>query len=155
MGKRAVSMVILLLVVATIVLCVLSLYYMLIEERKIDKTFQGGDFIDKAYFKRVQLDYALEGIFDEAVDGFKFSDGKDVFIGKFRDELGGCRLGDGSYVVDGLEGVEKQLIDENIELTEEKLVLSLDLNVKAQEVEDYKFVSVDYNYEIQLEKVFK
>lgn len=155
MGKKAVSMVILFLVVATIVLCVLSLYYMLTEERKIDKTFQSSDFIDKAYFNRIQLDYILEGIFEGVIEEGCYSQGKDVFIGCFRKELENYKLEDGSYLVEGLNSVEGQLVEDNIVLTEEKLVLSLDLNVKAQDVEDYRFVKVDYDYEIQLEKVFK
>ena len=156
MNRKAVSMVILFLVVVTIVLCVLSLYYMLIEERKIDKTFQNSDFIDKVYFKKMQLDYALQSIFDVAVLGFKFSDGKNVFIGRFKEELINYQLDDGGYVIEGLEVVEGQLVEENIELSEKKLVLNLNLSVENQEVGlDYRFVSVDYSYESNLQKVFK
>jgi|APSaa5957512622_1039677.scaffolds.fasta_scaffold05889_2 hypothetical protein len=155
MNRRAVSMVILFFVVATIVLCVLSLYYMLTEEKKIDKTFQNSDFIDKTYFKRMQLDYTLQGIFDEVSEDFEFSDNKGVLISGFKEELDNYESSDGNYVVEGLEWVEEQLIEENIELTEEKIVLNLKLNVESSEVSsEYRFVKVDYNYENSFEKNF-
>ena len=128
---------------------------MLTEEKKIDKTFQNSDFIDKTYFKRMQLDYTLQGIFDEVSEDFEFSDNKGVLISGFKEELDNYESSDGNYVVEGLEWVEEQLIEENIELTEEKIVLNLKLNVESSEVSsEYRFVKVDYNYENSFEKNF-
>jgi len=154
-NKRAVSGSIGILVVVTLLLTVLSIFSFLKENSNINKEMLVSDSVDLAYFEKIQLDYILEDIFNKAAAGFNVAQGKEVFINQFKSEMADYKLVNGDYGLRGLKGVEGQLVESNVEVSEDSLVLNLELEVQGHYVSEEDLVIVNYNYKKRLEKVFK
>jgi len=155
MNKKAMSIPILLLLILTLVLIVTTLFYFNIKQKDVKDTILIPDEVDRVYVKGIQINYYLQDIFDNSVKDFKFEDGKQVFIGNFKKELERYKK-DESFIMNELSQVENQIVEDNIELNEEKVVLNLYLEILGgKEIDGKKVINIKYNYDKKFEKVFK
>ena len=67
-NKRAMSIPIVLLVILTLVLITVSLFYFVIKEKGIEETMLVIGVIDSVYIEEAQLNYYLKEIFDSYPD---------------------------------------------------------------------------------------
>ncbi|MEK6872987.1 MAG: hypothetical protein AABW90_03165 [Nanoarchaeota archaeon] len=129
MNKKAVSISILLLVISTLILSITSLSYLIIKNRDIKKTIVVSSEIDKLYLKESLLNFYLDDIFEKAVNEFNYVNGKQIFIDNFRKELEKYKDKNGLYPMSELKQAES-INEENLDLSEDKLVLRSRLELK-------------------------
>mgnify|MGYP001595905303 FL=1 len=158
MNKKAVSISILLLVVSSLILSITSLSYFSIKNRDIKKTIGVSSEIDKLYLKESLLNFYLRDVFEKAVMESSISSdietSKNVFIDNFRKELEKYKDKNGLYPMTELKQAES-IGEESLELSEDKLVLRLNLELKEVYVKEYDENGVFiYDYEKEFEKVF-
>lgn len=155
MNKKAVSISILLLVISSLILSITSLSYLSIKNKDVKRTIGVSGEIDKLYLKESLLNFYLEDIFEKAVKDFNYLNGKRAFIDNFRKELERYKDKNGLYPINELKQVEN-ISEENLELSENRLGLKLNLELKEVYVDNYDEGGVfTYNYEKDFEKVFK
>jgi len=159
MNKKAVSIPIAILVLTSLVLSIISLSFFLIKQENVKSIFRGANEIDEAYLKGQILNFYVQDIFDKSVVAINSDSGKQVFIDNFRNELIGYKDKNGRYPVNELAFVELKVLEEDIanrvEISGEKLIFRLDLKVRKAFVSKNDYVSVDYSYVKEFEKVFK
>lgn len=152
MNKKAISISISLLVLSTLILSVLSLYYFYIKDKKISNFYIGD--INKIYEKQELLDFYLGDIFDKSSKDFSFEQGKREFLNKFKKELDNYKDKNELYPLEALRQAE-QVNENNIELNENKLILKLELKLNQAYASKTEYYSINYNYKKNFEKVFK
>ncbi len=154
MNKKAVSISILLLVVSVLILSITSLSYLSIKNKDIKKTFGVSSEIDKLYLKESLLNFYLDDIFEKSARDFNYVNGKRVFIDNFMRELENYKDKNGNYPIEELKQAES-ISEERLELSENKLILNLKLELKEVYVNNDESGVFTYNYEKRFEKVFK
>lgn len=146
-NKKAMSIPIVLLVILTLVLITTSLFYFNIKQKNVKETIRIPDEIDRVYVNELQLNYYLQEIFDNATNNFKFEDGKQEFINNFKNEL------DKYDILENKEDIKLQIVDENIELTPDKISLTLNIKLNGkQEIDGKEVINVKYEYKKGFEK---
>ncbi len=150
-NKKAVSIPILILVLSALVLITTSLFYFNIKARDIEKTVKIHSEIDKIYLKEALLNFYLEEIFDKSIG----TDNKQGFIENFKKELNNYKDKYGNYPIEELKQVENKIVEENIELNEDKLILKFDLELKQYYLSEKQNIIFSYNYKKEFQKVFK
>lgn len=138
-GKKAVSISILYLVISAFVLSLMALTIFYFNDKKIADIMRVPDSIDLIYIKQRQLDYNLQEVFENAVKDFEYEDGKIDFIDRFKKELG-------KYKDKEFRLIEAKVSEENIELTEEKLVFNLRLELELKDFFYDEFIDVKFPY---------
>ncbi len=155
MNKKAISIAIFVLVISSLLLSIISLTFFYIKNNKIDTTIKVFNEMDKVYFKELLTNFYLQDIFDKAVEGVEVGGSKQVFIDNFNKELEDYKDKNERYPIQGLEFIGKQVLPENIELSNEKLVLKLRLTITKSYVSKDESGSFTYHYEKEFQKVFK
>ena len=147
MNKKAMSIPIVLLVILTLILITVSLFYFNIKQKNVKETITIPNEIDRVYASELQLNYHLQEIFDNATRNFKFEDGKQKFIDDFK-----IRLEKYDFI-ENKEEIKLQIVDENIELILDKITLTLNIGLsKKQEVDGKEIINIEHNYEKSFEK---
>ncbi|MEK6830940.1 MAG: hypothetical protein AABX77_02830 [Nanoarchaeota archaeon] len=159
MNKKAISISILLLVISSLILSILSLAYFMTKNNDIKRTISFSNGIDEVYLKEDLLNFYLQDIFDKAVRDLEAIldsvDSGQAFINSFKKELNDYKDKNGNYPMKELQQAENQISEENVELTDNKLVLKLHLEIKKSYISGEEGGTFTYNYEKQFEKVFK
>jgi len=158
-NKKAVSLSILILVLACVSLSLWSLFYFSIKEGEFNQRIYIHTEVDEVYVKEVLINFYIQDVFDKAVEDLKFEEGKEGFVEKFKKELNKLKDKKGKYPIDDLKEIEEVVDQENfeskIDLSEEKLILSLDIVVKNDNLDERVGADVTYSYKKDFEKVFK
>lgn len=145
-NKKGMSISIVLLVVLTLILVFLTIGYFIVNQEERTSILSVPDTLDLVYNQETYLNFYLQNIFDKASGNFKFPEGKGVFIERFKNELLNLKI-------NGLENIENQINESNIDLTKDKLVLNL--NLVLEEKNEERGIEARYNYKKSFEKVFK
>jgi hypothetical protein len=146
-SKKAMSLAIVLLVLATLVLTVFSLFAFGTRKNDLSDTIKLAN-LERIHAKEEVFNFYVDSIMDKAVVGIGSEDGEDQFIQNFRESLQYYKRG-GELFLEELNQVEEQLKDENIEIKEGKAFLNL--NVKISDTLENK-VDVSYSYTKKFEK---
>ncbi len=158
-NKKAVSLSILILILACVSLSLWSLVYFGVKEGGFRARIYIHTDVDEVYVKEVLIDFYIQDVFDKAVEDLKFENGKEIFIKKFKEKLNELKDKKGKYPIDDLKKIEEQINQEDfeskIDFNEEKLVLSLDIVVKNDNPDERVGAEVTYSYKKDFEKVFK
>ena len=162
-NKKGISIVIVFLVLTTLLLTSIALYQFITENKNRQLTLEVPNSINSIYLKEDYLDYYLEDIFEKSTKDLSYSQGKEVFIENFRNNLEGYKDKEGRYILEELAIVERELNNFEVELDENKIALNVDItiadsyNLLAEPVDNQngEIISVSYNYKKRFEKVFK
>ena len=154
-NKRAMSLPILVLVILTIVLVFVSLFYFSSRDKQNKETLMIPSVIDELYRGEARLNFHLRDIFEKSVKNMQETKSQDVFISSFKDELNRFKSQNGNYLIQGMEQVESQLNNKNIIIDSEKVILTLEIELFASKKDDKQDTQVNYKYIKQFEKVFK
>jgi len=150
MNKRGISLSVGLLVLSCFVLVGLSLAYFVTKQSEVTQVVYSADAVEQVYVKQGLLDFYIQDIFNQAVLNFNFEEGDSVFIYRFKQVLAATKEGNGAYPIPELVLLEEVSVS-NILLSEQEIVLSLDLAVKSSSEE----MDVEYRYQKDFGKVFK
>ena len=149
MNKKGVSIPIAILTVLIIALVVFSIYYLNFREKNIRGIVDSSKIMDDFAIKDILLDYYLQTVFENAAGEMKFSDGKNVFISRFKQELENYKDEKGNYFVEELKIAEEQAVEDNIGIDSENLIFNLNVQISRS----FEKISVDYIYEKEFVKV--
>ena len=149
MGKRGVSLSILLLVISTFVLIGLSLTFFVIKEKDSLGKVEVFNDLDEVYARQELIDFYVQDIFDKASSDFIYDQGVEFFIENFKRELLVYKDSVGNYPINELALIEEVDVG-SVELNFESLVLIVELNVKIRGAN----FDADYNYEKRFKKKF-
>lgn len=152
MNKKSVSLPIVILVISMMVLLIFSLIIFYNREKEFKETIKLPEALDKFYVQKILIESNLEGVFESASDNFV---SKEKFIEKFKERLVFYENSEGKYILNGFDGIKEQIIEENVELSQEKLVLKLNVFLEDNFIEEGYEVNMKYSYELALEKLFK
>jgi hypothetical protein len=153
MNKKAMSIAIILLVVLTLILVTLSITYFILRERNLRETIHIPSELDALYARESEINFQLKRVFERATENFRREQGKDIFIRNFNSELDRYRESALSGV---LSQIEIQLNPENVILTDESLILELDIQLTtSKSIKGREILDIDYNYTKRFEKIFK
>lgn len=138
MNKKGMSISIVLLVVMTLILVCLAMYYFIISDKNRENLFNAPGGIDPVYTIAGGFNFYLDSAFLKASDGFKFEDGGIRFVERFNNEL------NNSEFISERFYISYSPIDlASIELTKDKLVLKIDVTILNNETDS---LSVKYDY---------
>jgi hypothetical protein len=161
-NKKASSISIVLLVMLTLLVISVSLFYFMLSKKDIDKKVYISSLIDSVYIKEEILNYEVQNILENSCKDYTIEDGKSAFISEFSDELDKYKNSTGGYYIPELKQAEEQLKEENIELIQSsngepnKLILKIVFTLgKSQVKAGFDEFKVDYFYTKEFEKVFK
>jgi hypothetical protein len=161
-NKKASSISIVLLVILTIFVISLSLFYFSLSKKDTDKKVYISSLIESVYIKEIILNYEVQNIFEDSFKEYKIADGKSAFIKNFSDQLNKYKNSSGSYYIPELIQVDEQLSEDKIEIIQgsneepDKLILKLNFTLNQIQVKDgFEEFSVNYTYAKEFEKVFK
>lgn len=152
MNKKSVSLPIVILVISMMVLLIFSLIIFYNREKEFKETIKLPEALDKFYVQKILIESNLEEVFESASDDFV---SKEKFIEKFKERLVFYENSEGKYILNGFDGIKEQIIEENVELSQEKLVLKLNVFLEDNFIEEGYEVNMKYSYELALEKLFK
>ena len=152
MNKKSVSLPIVILVISMMVLLIFSLIIFYNREKEFKETIKLPEALDKFYVQKILIESNLEEVFESASDDFV---SKEKFIEKFKERLVFYENSEGKYIFNGFDGIKEQIIEENVELSQEKLVLKLNVFLEDNFIEEGYEVNMKYSYELALEKLFK
>ncbi len=159
MYKKSMSMAIIVLVLLTLILVVLTITYF-ITTKSIDvDTLKVSESIESTYRASRYLDYEMNIVFLRASQNFTYAEGKSKFIEKFNAELnkyGNLINKQISTDIDNNQFyIDYSSIDEGrVELTPEKLVMILDINITNKTALSEGLLGINYNYNKIFEKKF-
>lgn len=154
MNKKSMVIPIVFLVFLTLVLTVTSLFYLITNKERIDEIIKAPPAVDKIIIEEGRLNFYLQSIFDNAVRDVNKNDLIGKFIENYAEELSNYKDENENYYIKDLEQVENQLTQENIELNNEKLVFTINLELTGGDYYE-EGIFITYNYEKNFEKVFK
>jgi len=149
LNKKAVSLPILLLVLSSIILSGMALFYFNFidkdaSENLINKNI--NDDIDNVYEKKDLLDFYINDIFETAARDFKKGTSNEIFLLNFKETLYQYKDKIGNYPLKELKQLEK-VNEENIQITVNSVILTV--NIVIEEDDNIKVV---YRYEKTLVK---
>ncbi len=157
--KKGMSMAIIVLVVLTLILVVLTLTYFITSKQINVETLKVSESIESTYRTARYLDYEMSIVFLRASQNFTYAEGKSKFIEKFNEELN--KYDDlknkeiWSDIAKNQFYINFSSIDEGrVELTPEKLVMMMDINITNKTALSEGLLGVKYNYRKIFEKKF-
>lgn len=130
-----------------------SLIYFNSKKNEEDKFFERSMVIDEINQRSYELDFYIYKIMNQ-VSEKGYLDEND-FIAKFKEELGKYedRENKGEYYFSDLSQIEYQLREDNIELSEDKIVLSFEFNFGEVIEDEYgEIINVYYEKSERFEK---
>ena len=148
-NKKAVSFAIFLLVLSSIVLTSIALTYFYLKDNDIEKRIRVSSEIDKAYLKEQLINFYLKNIFDKASQ--EFNGDKQIIINNLKRELESYKDKKNDYPIEELQAIEEQLTLDNINISDNRLILSLNVVI----TNDAYGMFINYSYNKKFEKVFK
>ncbi len=155
-NKKAMSIAITFLVLFSIAIMVLILFYLNLQKQDAKEKITIFNTLDKVYIESNLLDYYTEKIFKSSGSNFKPSNTKSEFIIEFLSNLNEYKNSEGIYFVPGLKQIEAQINEENILLNSSRLKLKLNINSEKCLLKDgKKIIDIKYTYSKTFEKVFK
>ncbi len=147
--KKSMSISIVALVILTLILTVLALYYFIISERQVSAVLNVPSEIDSIYDDSAYFNIYLTGMFDRAINGFKLEEGKGEFIERFKREVEKTLL----YSKYGNTITYSPIVEDSVELTKDRVVLNIDVTITNNVSGEKNKVLVKYNYRKTFEKV--
>ncbi|MBT4135389.1 hypothetical protein HOD75_02430 [archaeon] len=149
LGKKGMSLAVLIFFFVSLILLIGSLFYFNTQKNNVEKTLDISDNIDRIYSKQTELDYYSWKIFDKVV---KQGISKGEFVNGLRSELEFYKDVEKGYAVRELEFLERQLVVENVEVSDDKIVLKLNFNLYTDSFGEG--LVIDYSYNRELVKEF-
>jgi hypothetical protein len=154
LNKKGAAISVLILVLFAGILSSMVFGYLYTKGNSLEERITTPSYGDDIYLKKVQIEFILEEIFENVVVDIKFEDGKNVFISDFKKELEDYKQESGEYFVKELVQIDDQLIEDEINLDDEKISVTFSFNLSELELVDYDAIRVDYAFDINLEKNF-
>ncbi len=145
--KAGVSISIVLLVLATLILVISSLFYFHIRADDLTGDISSAVFLEEIYSKEVKLNFYLENVFDKCSENFV---SEEEFVNCFIEKIE--LYGGSDIVVEGLEQIEGQL--DEIVFDGRKLGIEFDLLIE-EDFEDGLSVSYEYKKSFEAEVCVK
>lgn len=147
-NNKAMSISIVLLVILTFILVTLSIGYFIISQNKSSTTLTVPSALDSVYSDAIFFNFYLDNVFDKASKDFQFKNGKAKFIEKLKEEIDKTTF----YSYYGNTIHYSSIGEDNVELSENKLALNLDITI-TYEFNDKKSIGTEYKYKQRFEKI--
>ena len=155
-NKKAMSIAIVFLVLLSLTLMTTILFYLNAEKENTKEKIFLFNTMDQIHFDTNLINYYIQKIFDESTKDFKSTDSKSKFITQFLNNLTRYKNLEGNYLIKEFEQIKEQIKEENIELTSEKLILKINIDLeKSVKIKNKEALNIKYNYSKIFEKVFK
>lgn len=145
-NKKAMSLAIAFLVLATLILTVFSLLVFNIRKNDLSGTIGLASF-ERIYAREEVLNFYVEDIMEQSVVNVET---EQQFIQNFKETLSHYTYG-GEFFLEELNQVREQLMEGNTEIKEEKIFLNLTIKI-ADYVGDDPEIYVSYKYVKKFEK---
>lgn len=152
MNAKGISLPIYILGFLSVALIIFTLVAFNVKQKDVSDTIRISGSADLVDVNEAQVNFYLQECFDNALKDFKPALGKEVFINNFLHEL---KKNGEDYDFNALKDVEKQIIPENIALTNNIISLKLNLNILTViENDAERFIDIDYRYSKEFVKRF-
>ena len=149
--KGGVPIAVAVFVVVVFILMGLAWQKFYVKSKDLQIQIDGANILEKIYAEESQVNFYIGEIVENAAGGMGVGGSEDEFIQNVRNELLKYKIGEG-YLIPQLEQVEIQLAEENVEIIDD--VVSISLRIKIDESigdEGYEFISAEYIYEKEFE----
>jgi hypothetical protein len=123
MNKKAMSISIVLLVILTLILCIMTIAYFVINEKGTSGTLNVPSELDAVYSDANSFNFYFNSVFQKVAGEYKTSDGPVVFIARLNDELNKTL-----FYPSGSSYIEySHLSESSVEIINSEIALNLDV----------------------------
>jgi hypothetical protein len=156
-NKKGAMLSIVVIVLFAIILVLTCLFYFVTSKSHIVERLNVHDSISALYIEEAQVNYLISQIFEDSVKNLNSNNllSKEEILNLIRNQLILYKP-DKFYLQEAryLSQVENQLIPENIEISSDKVVLKLAINLQKNKIIDGReVIYATYSYNKQFEKI--
>ena len=151
-NKKSMSISIVLLVIASLVLSGVALFTFYAQKDKLQAKIYTINFLDETYAKEEIINFYLQNIFDNAINGLSTGWTQEQLIENFSEELNKYKI-NGEFIMPELSQLESQLNSENLYIENGKIVAKFGIDLENQAVQNKEILfSVKYHFEKKFER---